>query len=371
MATINYETDKYRRRLIYEEDRLMEALYLPRQGIEPGMVFLGRVEAFHATIKGYFIDLGERQKGVYQGKERLVIGRHYLFEVRKIQPNKHPVLSRQVGLMGRYVIYRPEFETDVSDGIPEPMRTNLLNKGFKHVYYKREAAQVSFYQVEDEIRDLEYRYHKAIQSEAGERFAKLIYRPSVPETNWHPSDIIEFEEELVRLRQHTIIDDDILYHVEPTRVGLIIDVDSARSKLLPHQVNDEAMNFISHLLVTMNVGGLIIMDLIGQGQQEHFHDLMKLDSRIRHVNISKLGLLEISRKRVGTNVYDLPLLEVMADYIRFRIRLEQEDGRIIRGIELSRRYRGIEDYLPDLTIHYTEVFGYFQFVYGHHAKGTS
>lgn len=361
MGTINYETDKYRRRLVFQDDRLAETLFLPRQGIEPGMVFLGRAEAFHATIKGYFIDLGERQKGVYQGKERLVIGRHYLFEVRKVQPKKHPVLSRRVGLMGKYIIYRPESDTDASDGIPGPMRSLLLDKGFKHVYYKREAADVSFYKVEDEIRDLEYQYRKAIQSEAGERFAKLIYRPTPPETNWDVSDIIEFEEELVRLRQHTIIDDDITYHVDQTRVGLIIDVDSGRSRLTPNQINDEAMNFISKLLITMNVGGLVIMDLIGKGKQEHFHDLMKLDNRITHVNISKLGLLEISRKRVGTNLYDIPLLEVMADYIEYRLGIEQESGRSIRGIEISKRYRGIEDYLPDLDVHYNEVFGYFQF----------
>lgn len=361
MATINYETDKYRRRLIFEDERLIEAEYYPRQGIEPGMVFLGRVEDYHATIRGFFIDLGERQKGIYQGKERLVVGRHYLFEVRKVQPKKHPVLSRNIGMVGKYVIYRPEKDTAVSDGIPEPMRSILLNKGFRHVYYKREAAQVSFYKVEEEIRDLEYRYRKAVQSEAGERFAKLIYRPGGPEVNWDEMEIIEFEEELVRLRQGTIIDDDITYHVDMTRVGLIIDVNSGRSSLNPNQVNDKAMEFISRLLITMNVGGLVIMDLIGKGKQEHFHDLMKLDSRITHVNISKLGLLEISRKRVGTNVYDIPLLEVMADYVKYRLGIELERGRKVRGIELSRRYRGIEDYLEDLEVSYNEVFGYFQF----------
>lgn len=361
MATINYETNKYRRRLIFEEDRLIDAVYFPRQGIEPGMVFLGRVEAYHATIRGFFVDLGERQKGIYQGKEPLVVGRHYLFEVRKVQPKKHPVLSRNVGLVGKYVIYRPDRETEVSDGIAEPMRTILMNKGFRHVYYKREAADVSFYKVEEEIRDLEYSYRKAMQSEAGERFAKLIYRPPGPDVNWDESEVLEFEEELVRLRQGTIIDDDITYHLDVTRVGLVIDVNSGQSSLSPEQVNDKAMDFISNLLITMNVGGLVIMDLIGKGRQEYFHDLMKLDSRISHVNISKLGLLEISRKRVGLNLYDIPLLEMMADYVKYRLGIERERGRKIQGIIISRRYRGIEDYLEDLEISYNEVFGYFQF----------
>lgn len=361
MATINYETDKYRRRLVFEDDRLVDAAYFPRQGIEPGMVFLGRVEAYHATMRGFFVDLGERQKGIYQGREKLVVGRHYLFEVRKVQPKKHPVLSRNIGLVGQYVIYRPDRETDVSDGIGEPMRSILLNKGFRHVYYRREAAQTSFYKVEQEIRDLEYVYREASLSEAGERYAKLIYRPPGPEVNWDEMEILEFEEELVRLRQGTIIDDDITYHVDMTRVGLIIDVNSGQSSISPNQVNDRAMEFISKLLITMNVGGLVIMDLIGQGRQEYFHDLMKLDSRIRHVNISKLGLLEISRKRVGLNLYDIPLLEVMADFIQYRLDIERGRGRKIRGIELSRRYRGIEEYIDDLEINFNEVFGYFQF----------
>lgn len=361
MGTINYQTDKYKRRLVYEEGSLRDAVYFPREGVVPGMVYLGRIEDYHTSLKGYFVDLGLMRKGLYQGKEKLIIGKHYLFEVRKVLEGKHPILSRDVGLMGEYVIYRPEKESEVSSGIGEPLRSKFLQSGLKHVYFKRESAHVSFFKVEEEIRKLEDIYRQAMMSEQGERKTRLIYTPGSMVDDIPAEQLLEFEETLLRYRQNIIIEDDITYTIEMTKVGLVIDVNSGKSRESFEDLNDKAMRFISELLVTMNVGGIVLVDLIGSGQHHHFHDLMKLDKRITHVNISKLGILEISRRRSGLNVYDLPLIEVMADYIQVRLKEETKGGRRIKGIELSKRYRGIEQYLPGLELHFAEVFGYFQF----------
>lgn len=361
MGTLNYQTEKYKRRLVFEQGVLQDAVYFPKEGVVPGMVFLGRIEDYHTTLKGYFVDLGLKRKGLYQGKQKLDVGKHYLFEVRKVLEGKHPILSRKVGLMGDYVIYRPERDTDVSSGISEPLRSKFLESGFKHVYFKRESAKVSFFKVEEEIRKLEYIYRSAMQSEQGERKTMLIYTPSAHEDDIPIEQLLAFEETLLRYRQPMLMEEDITYSIEMTKVGLVIDVNSGSSKATREDLNDRAMQFISHLLVTMNVGGIVLVDLIGSGRHHKFHDLMAQDKRITHVNISKLGILEISRKRSGTNLYDLPIVEVLADYIHLRIRQESKGGRRIRGIELSKRYRGIEEYFPGLEVRFAEVFGYFQF----------
>lgn len=361
MGTLNYQTEKYKRRLVYVDDILRDAVYFPKEGLVPGMVFLGRIEDYHTHLKGYFVDLGLKRKGLYQGRQKLDIGKHYLFEVRKVLEGKHPILSRDVGLMGEYIIYRPERETDVSSGIGEPLRTKFLQSGFKHVYFKRESADVPFFRVEEEIRNLEYLYRLATMSEQGERKARLIYTPSSVIDEIPPEQYLEFEERLVRYRQGILIEEDITYSIEMTKVGLVIDVNSGSSKATPEEINDRAVRFIAELLVTMNVGGIVLVDLIGEGKHHQFHDLMKEDKRITHVNISKLGILEISRKRSGVNLYDLPLVEVMADYIHVRLKEESKGGRRIKGVELSKRYRGIEPYLSDLEVHFAEVFEYFHF----------
>lgn len=356
MGTLIYETPGFKRELVYDDNILVRTLYEEREGIQNGMVFLGRVEAYHHNIKGFFIDLGD-YKGIYQGKENLHIGKHYLFEVRKSQRGKHAVLSRRVSLIGKYLVYRPTDKTECSKNISKSECEYLLSLGLENVYIKRNATDVSTYKLKDEAKHLKEQYDSFLNIEKFQRRARCLYAPSKKSSLVDQSQILTFEEELFRLRQMVVFHEELQFFIEVTKIGLVIDVNSAKFKGEPSEMNDVAMEFISDLLIRMNVGGLILVDLIGKGTQRHFHDLMKKDPRITGVNISKYGILEIIRKREGVNLYDVPILEMLADLIKLKISYRDQE---IQTIDVNEQFKGLEEYLPHYSINYRKMFGWFK-----------
>lgn len=356
MGKITYETPRYLREIILDGACMVSARYHERDAVRMGMVYLGRVEAYHHQMKAYFVDLGST-KGIYQGTESLLIGKHYLFEVKKVQKGKHAILSRKVSLVGQYVVYRPDGPTEVSKHIGEKRRDFLFDQGLEHIYYKREAAEVSFHRVKEEAETLKALYETFLNTQHYTRKAKLLYTPKNVDHYQDQHHIMEIEEELFRLRQMVVFHEDIQFFLEMTKIGLVIDVNSARSKGDAGDINDVAIEFLSQLFITMNVGGLVLVDLIGGGEHRLFHDLMKVDSRITSVHLSKAGILEIIRKREGLNLFEIPLLEMLADLIEQSMARSEKP---IKRIEVNEQFRGVEEYLPDIEINYGKIFGWFK-----------
>ena len=56
----------------------------------------------------------------------------------------------------------------------------------------------------------------------------------------------------------TVFDDEMTYYVEPTQVGLVIDVNQAETNDQCLGSPTTAVSFISDLLIRMNAGGLIL-----------------------------------------------------------------------------------------------------------------
>ena len=107
--------------------------------------------------------------------------------------------------------------------------------------------------------------------------------------------------------------------IEPTEALTVIDVNSgsftrsanARETVL--WTNCEAAKEIAKQLKLRNIGGVIIIDFIDMDSRkdqlqllEHFGSAIKNDSaRPQIAQLTELGLLEITRKRQGQNIYEL------------------------------------------------------------------
>ena len=93
--------------------------------------------------------------------------------------------------------------------------------------------------------------------------------------------------------------------VEKTEALTVIDVNSSRSKLSAHEVNLEAAFEIMRQLRLRNIGGIVICDFIGPEDEknklalvEFMRELALIDpNKPEIVGITKLGLVEITRKR--------------------------------------------------------------------------
>jgi len=107
--------------------------------------------------------------------------------------------------------------------------------------------------------------------------------------------------------------------IEPTEALTVIDVNSGsftRSATARETVlwtNCEAATEIARQLRLRNIGGVIIIDFIDMDSRrdqlqvlEHFNKALKEDkSRPQIAQLSELGLVELTRKRQGQNLYEL------------------------------------------------------------------
>jgi ribonuclease E len=107
--------------------------------------------------------------------------------------------------------------------------------------------------------------------------------------------------------------------IEPTEALTVIDVNSGsftRSATARETVlwtNSEAATEIARQLRLRNIGGVVIVDFIDMDSQrdqlkllEHFNKALKADkARPQIAQLSELGLVELTRKRQGKNIYEL------------------------------------------------------------------
>ncbi len=107
--------------------------------------------------------------------------------------------------------------------------------------------------------------------------------------------------------------------IEPTEALTVIDVNSgsftrsANSRQTVLWTNCEAAVEISRQMKLRNIGGVIVIDFIDMESRrdqfqllEHFSSAIKDDSaRPQIAQLTELGLLELTRKRQGQNIYEL------------------------------------------------------------------
>ncbi|MDJ0689185.1 MAG: Rne/Rng family ribonuclease [Xenococcaceae cyanobacterium MO_188.B32] len=107
--------------------------------------------------------------------------------------------------------------------------------------------------------------------------------------------------------------------MEPTEALTVVDVNSGsftRSATARETVlwtNSEAATEIARQLRLRNIGGVIIVDFIDMDSRrdqlkllEHFNKALKADkARPQIAQLSELGLVELTRKRQGKNIYEL------------------------------------------------------------------
>ncbi|MDY7019976.1 MAG: Rne/Rng family ribonuclease [Cyanobacteriota bacterium] len=107
--------------------------------------------------------------------------------------------------------------------------------------------------------------------------------------------------------------------IEPTEALTVIDVNSgsftrsATSRETVLWTNCEAATEIARQLRLRNIAGVIIVDFIDMDSRrdqlqvlEHFNKVLKADkARPQIAQLSELGLVELTRKRQGQNIYEL------------------------------------------------------------------
>lgn len=296
---ISYETPSFRRRFkLGPGDRILEARSY-RRDLERGQVYYGRVLEKVKDL-GFIVDLGV-SKGLSQ--EDLVIGQEGLFEIIKYQEGKYPLITNEPGFIGRSIILR-EGENSYSKDLAESYKELLKGLGLSGVYFRSQSKNLPLRKISQEYEELMAK-KEGFYKEPG-----LVHEPIFTEEG----DIFyfrELESRILRLSSGLLEREDLRIFFEMTRAGLVIDVNGLGS---PKDINTRAWPLIEEALLLMNVGGLVMVDLVGQGQG--YKGLGSL---------TKEGVLVRSYPQRGTNLFtvDRDLLE--GDYKKLLRRLDEEN----------------------------------------------
>lgn len=111
-------------------------------------------------------------------------------------------------------------------------------------------------------------------------------------------------------------------YIEPTQAMTVIDVNSGKydrnfmSEEAYYQINISAAKEISRQIVLRNLSGIIIVDFINMKNKENNKKLLEFLAELfrndsnsaRIIDITKLGLVEITRKKTGKTIYEQILL---------------------------------------------------------------
>jgi ribonuclease E len=164
---------------------------------------------------------------------------------------------------------------------------------------------------------------------AWEVYYNLIYLGH--QGNWNPI-IIEYATTNISIIKNFYLDFSLYYILQPkvalgtgasiiiekTEALTAIDINSgsfnqknnSRSTVL--WINCEAASEIAKQITLRNLGGIIVIDFIDMGFQKdqitllnHLNNIFKKQkTQIKIIQLSEIGLIEVTRKRQGQNIYD-------------------------------------------------------------------
>ena len=111
-------------------------------------------------------------------------------------------------------------------------------------------------------------------------------------------------------------------YIEPTQAMTVIDVNSGKydrnltSEETYFQINLSAASEIVRQIALRNLSGIIIVDFISMKNKENNKKLLEKMSELfqndtnsaRIIDITKLGLVEITRKKTGKTIYEQILM---------------------------------------------------------------
>ncbi len=111
-------------------------------------------------------------------------------------------------------------------------------------------------------------------------------------------------------------------YIEPTNAMTVIDVNSGKFDKRGEaeetflRVNLEAAEEIVHQIILRNLSGIIIIDYINMKNHENYNKLwnkmiellQKSDDSARLIDVTKLGLVEMTRKKTGKTIYEQILM---------------------------------------------------------------
>ncbi len=273
---ICFNEGKYYFRQVYDnENRLIENEIYTK---DMDTIYLGKVVKYSNSI-GYMVDIGSGY-GLYNSKD-VEIGKTYLFRVNKIIKGKDPILTRDIVIFDSYFVYPSD---------------KYNNPKYRGAYLRKETEE----DLTDRYNKLVKKYDEIIRVGKYDLKPKLVYSP-IREEEFDPYLKMSYLKRIEYYKNREVLVDDFLMHLSITPLGLVVDVDRFKSSKSDEEINKMALEKLSEILIYLNIGGIVICDLIADADSLRNSFSLK-DNRIKYFSISPNGIVEINRQYKGIDL---------------------------------------------------------------------
>jgi Ribonuclease G/E len=299
----------------WSEGRLAQAMCeTPATRSQVGAIHLGRVERIEPSLNAAFVEIGLDRPGLLPLKKKGQVpteGSAIAVQVRRDERDGKAV--RLSATIHSEVAYAEPLAQATAQGrvpaclVPPPNAWQSC------------LSSLDPTEIEEVICDRRVDVG-AVQRWCGQHAPELSGRIShVPARDWQPGRA-EIEDEIAAALDETVTlpcGGNLL--VEPVRTLTAIDVNSAAAtrkagmELTALTVNLEAAAEVPRQLALRNLGGIVVVDFIdleNRGKREQVLEILRtaaaIDPAIEWVgNMSRLGLVEILRRRRGATLVEM------------------------------------------------------------------
>ena len=307
---IEYKDGVYRLFMLMENKRIVKFLFEKEGGLKIGDIYLGRAADHARNINAFYLDIGRDEKVYMQTEEKTADKRLRLLRVVAL-----PHGSKLARVSEKLKLSREE-EEGLREKASHIQSCGLIRAGEDAV---RES--LDFLNGEKGGRWLSedeglYKEAKKYAEEAG-----MELKPELYSDKDVPLDLL-FD---VRKRLSDITADRIHLPsggeivISPTEAMYVVDVNTSKMTAGKDReqtflkTNLEAAEVLAWQIGARNMAGIIIADMINMKTEENVTILLdemkeylgRTDPPSQLADITKLGLIEISRKRKGLSIYDI------------------------------------------------------------------
>ena len=319
-------------------------------------IFIGEVVQVVSGLEAAFVNIGTNTGFMPVKNSKLKVGDKISVQVTKEgNESKKPKLTQDISLRGKYAVLLPN---EISIKVPRninPEDESLIERIKKDyegtgLIIRTKAFGAEYEAVNSDISDLIKKYSLFIsKNETGSRISQNEMDSKVEEllnkfmisdilTNDKNYYIMNRKKMLARNLRFEYVEDycfnhngvnidslvkrkfefgDLRIHIEKTEAMTVIDIDSGyidNSRLKENhffEINRRAVSKSLELINLLDIGGIIIIDLINMTQSlrcqldEYVSEAMKNQKRqMRHSKITKNNLLEIICQKSSMNLIE-------------------------------------------------------------------
>lgn len=344
MVAYEYTGYNFIKTFVFDDDKLKKILIRGNnQNPQTDDVYVGKIVNYVKEIDGYFIEF-DHYTGFMKSKKKYHQGTYLPIVVTKEERgDKGYRVSDEIYFKGESVIFFPDdFKNRFSKKISLDKQEEILSYFFKYTgfLFRTECENKTLEEIEKEVTEFYSLWDTVRLKVKIKNNKQLIYRNNYQEFAVEKvtdlNKILELEDLLENhLKKEIIFQNRMKASFELTKIGTVIDFDSYQYKGLKKndhlQMNISLFEYILDEIYIRNLSGVILIDSITINNRKEILQFTEFINKstyvlgdIRFHDITKLGMIELSRRVVNRSIMEFSDEEILLERLFLRIKYLEE-----------------------------------------------